>query len=179
MRLSLLVIKYLAGLFSFQKEKIMENKTDNAGVYLPPPLLFVGAFFLAIGLQYLVPLSRSFFFTTVAAILGWACLLISAALASMAILQFFKTKNTLITYKPATSLQTTGVYSISRNPIYTGFSIAYLGATFLLGNWWHFVLLPVLLLIVQEYVIKNEERYLGRKFGNVFTDYKQKVRRWL
>ena len=35
------------------------------------------------------------------------------------------------------------------------------------------------MLVVQDYVIKREEKYLARKFGNEYMDYRQRVRRWL
>jgi protein-S-isoprenylcysteine O-methyltransferase Ste14 len=96
-----------------------------------------------------------------------------------ALRQFFKTKNTLITIKPANTLQTTGIYSISRNPMYISLLLIYIGLSFLIGSWWNFILLPFLIMIVQEYVIKREERYLERTFGNQYSDYKSKIRRWL
>jgi protein-S-isoprenylcysteine O-methyltransferase Ste14 len=44
---------------------------------------------------------------------------------------------------------------------------------------WPILLLPVLLFVVQSYVIAREERYLGRKFGDEYLQYKSRVRRWL
>jgi len=40
-------------------------------------------------------------------------------------------------------------------------------------------LFPVLLFLVQTYVIAREERYLERKFGREYLQYKSRVRRWL
>ena len=63
--------------------------------------------------------------------------------------------------------------------MYASLVLVYLGLTCLMGNWWNIILLPLLLLVVQEYVIKREEKYLARKFGNEYMDYRQHVRRWL
>jgi Putative protein-S-isoprenylcysteine methyltransferase len=93
--------------------------------------------------------------------------------------QFFQSKNTLILIKPASSLQTNGIYRISRNPMYVGLGIIYLGLTCFFGNWWNIILLPLLFLIIQEFIIKREERYLGLEFGQQYEEYKKKVRRWL
>jgi protein-S-isoprenylcysteine O-methyltransferase Ste14 len=57
--------------------------------------------------------------------------------------------------------------------------LIYTGLSFLIGNWWNLVLLPFLFLVVQEYIIKREERYLDRRFGQEYTDYKSQVGRWL
>jgi protein-S-isoprenylcysteine O-methyltransferase Ste14 len=93
--------------------------------------------------------------------------------------QFFLTKNTLILIKPASSLQITGIYRITRNPMYVGLAILYLGITCFIGNWWNVILFPLLFIIVQAYIIKREERYLELEFGEQYNAYKETVRRWL
>jgi protein-S-isoprenylcysteine O-methyltransferase Ste14 len=93
--------------------------------------------------------------------------------------QFFQSKNTLILIKPASSLQKTGIYGISRNPMYLGLSIVYLGITCFIGNWWNIILSPLLFLIIQEYVIKREEKYLELEFGHQYKEYRRSVRKWL
>jgi protein-S-isoprenylcysteine O-methyltransferase Ste14 len=93
--------------------------------------------------------------------------------------EFVKSKNTVITAKPATSLQTTGIYSISRNPMYLGLVFIYLGLTFQFGNWWTIFLLPILIIVITYRVILPEERYLTRAFGDEYANYKKKVRRWI
>ncbi|GAB3714419.1 hypothetical protein GCM10027592_54200 [Spirosoma flavus] len=85
----------------------------------------------------------------------------------------------VITSKPARSLQTGGIYSLSRNPMYLGLLLLYAGLSLLIGNVWTMLLLPFLVLIVTRYVIKREERYLERAFGHAYQSYKEKVRRWL
>ena len=89
------------------------------------------------------------------------------------------TKNTVILIKPASSLQITGIYGITRNPMYIGLAIVYLGITCFIGNWWNLILFPLLLIFVQEYIIKREEKYLEAEFGQEYEEYKNKVRRWL
>ena len=81
--------------------------------------------------------------------------------------------------KPATSLQTTGIYSITRNPMYVGLLFVYIGLTFLIGNLWNFIFFPLLVIFIQEYIIKREEKYLQHEFGQEYEMYKQRVRRWL
>jgi protein-S-isoprenylcysteine O-methyltransferase Ste14 len=84
-----------------------------------------------------------------------------------------------MTIRRANTLQTTGVYAITRNPMYLSLLLVYLGLTCIAGNWWNVMLLPLLLLVVQQYIIKREERYLMRQFGNSYAEYKARVRRWL
>lgn len=157
----------------------MGSQKNHPGVYLPPPLLYLAAFLIALFIQKAAPLSRHFFHTVPSQIIGILFLLIGFFFIFPAVRQFFSTKNTLITIKPAHSLQTKGIYSISRNPMYVGLHFLYLGISFLAGNWWHIILLPVLFFTVQAYVVKREEQYLEYKFGRPYLDYKLKVRRWL
>ncbi len=164
---------------SLTKTKMMENNNDHPGIYIPPPLFYVAIFFAAVLMQRLLPLSRNFFYTTTSKIIGSVVILIGLLFNLPALRQFFKTKNTLVTIKPANSLQTTGIYSVSRNPMYLSLLLFYIGLSFIIGNWWNLILLPFLILIVQEYVIKREEKYLDRRFGQQYFDYKAKVRRWL
>jgi len=157
----------------------MESKKDSPGVYIPPPLLYVATFFTAVFLQKKVPVTNIAFHLPIVKAAAVLLLVVAAWFLMSSLRMFFKSKNTLVLIKPASSLQTTDVYGISRNPMYTGLAIAYLGISCLLGTWWHFILFPLLLFIVYAYVIVPEEKYLVREFGQAYLDYKLKVRRWL
>lgn len=63
--------------------------------------------------------------------------------------------------------------------MYLGLALVYLGIAFLEGNWWNIIFIPILLIIVQEYIIKREEKYLEAEFGQDYEAHKAKVRRWL
>jgi protein-S-isoprenylcysteine O-methyltransferase Ste14 len=97
----------------------------------------------------------------------------------LALRKFWLTKNTLITAKPARSLQTSGIYSLTRNPMYLGLLLLYTGFSCFTNNCWTLILLPLLFIIIQEYVIKREENYLDRAFAEKYNEYKRKVRRWI
>ena len=157
----------------------MENKKDSPGVYVPPPLFYVLTFLVAVFVQKKIPIDDSLFHLQITKITGILFLVISLFFLVTSLIKFFQSKNTLILIKPASSLQTNGIYSISRNPMYVGLAIVYLGTTCLIGNWWNIILFPLLLLVIKEYVIKKEEKYLERAFGEKYLDYKSKVRRWL
>jgi protein-S-isoprenylcysteine O-methyltransferase Ste14 len=84
-----------------------------------------------------------------------------------------------VPHHPVSALVTTGAYRISRNPMYAGLAVGYVGGTLLLGSWWSLVLLPPALAAVQIMVILPEERYLQRRFGAEYAGYRARVRRWL
>jgi protein-S-isoprenylcysteine O-methyltransferase Ste14 len=157
----------------------MSPKKDNPGVYVPPPLVYVAMFLLSILLQKFLPLNTSFFTTKPSIFVGIVVIVIGFVFNLPALLQFAKTKNTLVTVKPANSLQTSGIYSVSRNPMYVSLLLFYAGLAFFVGNWWTIILLPALIIVVTYFVIRPEERYLERAFGNTYLDYKGKVRRWI
>ena len=155
------------------------NKSKGPGVYIPPPLFYVLTFIAAIFIQKKMPVADTLFRLLAIKVVGVFCLLVALFFLVRSLRQFLLTKNTLIPIKPASSLQTTGIYGITRNPMYVGLGFVYLGITCLIGNWWNFILLPVLFFIVQEYIIKKEEKYLAFEFGQQYADYKRIVRRWL
>jgi protein-S-isoprenylcysteine O-methyltransferase Ste14 len=158
------------------------NKTkDSPGVFIPPPLIYAAFFLLSFLLQGYLTIKRAFFFHSMAANIVGIIIIISGQVVFgiPALRQFFKTKNTLVLIKPANSLQTTGIYSMSRNPMYVGLLFIYLGMAFIFGNWWTIFLLPILIIVITYRVILPEEKYLTRAFGDDYADYKKKVRRWI
>ncbi len=159
--------------------EILKTMKDNPGVYIPPPLCYVAVFFAGVLLQRRLPLDRSFLSGQGALFAGFVFSAIALPLLVISLRQFFVTKNSLITIKPAYSLQTSGVYRMTRNPMYLGLANVYLAFTFFMGSWWNIILFPVLIVIVQEYIIKREERYLTRRFGQTYVSYRDRVRRWL
>lgn len=157
----------------------MPEKNDNAGILIPPPLFFIAVYFAALLIQRFLPVDNRFFHTTASTIIGLLLIFLGLIFSFPALLRFLRSRNTVITHKPARSLQTSGIYSVSRNPMYVGLMLFYTGIALYAGNWWHLVLLPVLFFIVQEYIIKREEKYLYRRFGQTYLDYKARVRRWI
>ncbi len=157
----------------------MTPKKDHPGVYPPPPLFYVLTFLISIFFQNKIPLSTTFLETDISFIMGLIFVMLGILFILPALIKFFKTKNTLITIKPANSLQTTGIYSISRNPMYLGLLSIYIGVAFFKGNYWTFILIPIVILVITYFVILKEEKYLSRTFETDYTDYKKKVRRWI
>lgn len=157
----------------------MESKKDSPGVYIPPPLIYVLTFLAAVFIQKKVAINEAVFQFQFTKIVGILILAISMVFLYTSLKKFFLTKNTLLLIKPAASLQTNGIYNISRNPMYVSLTLIYIGLTCLIGNWWNIILFPLLFFTLQEYIIKREEKYLERAFGIEYTNYKRKVRRWL
>lgn len=95
--------------------------------------------------------------------------------------EFQKAKTTVnpITPAAASAIVASGIYRISRNPMYVGFLLALTGWATFLAHPLTFLLLPVFVAYMNRFQISPEERALSAKFGDKYNTYKQGVRRWL
>jgi protein-S-isoprenylcysteine O-methyltransferase Ste14 len=110
---------------------------------------------------------------------GVAALVLGAVLAGWGMITFRRAKTAIIPHHSASQLVTHGPYKFTRNPMYTGLTIAYLGGSDLIDSAWPIIVLPVVLLILIKTVILREEMYLRDAFGAEYTGYAASVRRWL
>ena len=153
---------------------------DAPGVIAHPPVIYAGALAICLGADWLfalpaLPLPAG----QAGPVLAWALGLVGAALLLAAALRFIRAGTNIPTHLPATALVTDGLYRFSRNPIYLGLTLVYLGLALGLASLASVVLLPAVLLVMQYGVIHREERYLEAKFGEAYLRYKSTVRRWL
>jgi protein-S-isoprenylcysteine O-methyltransferase Ste14 len=82
-------------------------------------------------------------------------------------------------YTPSEAIVTDGPYRLTRNPGYLGMTLTYAGIAIVSSAPWALVPLPIAIAVIDRGVIAREERYLERKFGERYTDYKRRVRRWI
>lgn len=151
----------------------------GAAVRFPfPPLLFAGPLAVALGVHYwLLPWA-----IPSSAVVTWAGVLLVAAgvlLGGAAVVTAGRMRTTVVPHRPVARLVTTGPFRISRNPMYAGLALAYLGAALWAHSWWPLVLVPLCVLATQRLVITAEESYLAGRFGADYQRYRDRVRRWL
>ena len=79
----------------------------------------------------------------------------------------------------AKALATGGIYRLTRNPMYLGAIVAFVGLGLWLANSWLVVLIPVMALALQKLAIEREEAYLRQRFGADYDNYCSRVRRWI
>jgi protein-S-isoprenylcysteine O-methyltransferase Ste14 len=94
----------------------------------------------------------------------------------------FRHKGTTVnplTPSASSSVVSSGVYRVSRNPMYLGLLLALAGWAVYLSNAGAALLLPAFVAYMTQYQIKPEERALLAKFGSEFALYMSRVRRWL
>ena len=85
----------------------------------------------------------------------------------------------MVPTQASTALVAAGPYAITRNPIYIGFVLVFLGFAIVLTSVWLLLLLIPVLAILQRGVVEREEAYLEGKFGDAYRKYKARVPRWL
>ena len=153
------------------------EKKDNAGVKVPPPLIYLGAMITGLILNYFFPIV--FLPVFVSRIVGISSVALAVFILVAAFQKFRQAETNLEPWKPTTAIVSTGVFGFSRNPIYLAFTLFYLGLAFLFSSLWSFALLVPVLLVMRYSVIVREERYLENKFGAEYGDYKRRVRRWI
>lgn len=99
----------------------------------------------------------------------------------LGLLAFRRAKTTVNPLSPgkASSLVATGVYRVTRNPMYVGMALVLSGWAVLLA-YLPAVLGPVLFVaFITRFQIVPEERFMAAKFGGDYTRFCQQVRRWL
>ena len=154
-----------------------EQTLDHAQVKIHPPvltLIHVAAAFL---LNWLIPFPATL--PQIWKSLGVVLVLAGLALAFMAVRQFSVAHTTLDPHGSVKTIVTSGVYRFSRNPIYLGFVCALIGLPLALGTYWGAALSPLLAMGLNALVIRHEEAYLEKKFGDEYAGYRSRVRRWL
>jgi len=150
---------------------------DNPGVIAPPPLIYAGA--LAIGLlaNRLYPIA--FLPRGLSRVLGWPLIVGGPVVGSLGLREMKRADTNVDPREPTTAIVTGGPYRFTRNPLYLSMTLIYAGITALANALPAALLLPFVLHIMRRGVIEREERYLERKFGDEYLDYKARVRRWI
>jgi len=157
----------------------MNETSDGANVRFPPPLIYV--LILALGLvagHFLHSPGLGFGARTRNTVGG--VFVVIGFVVSLSGAQLFRRHRTaIIPFKPASSLVTSGVYRWTRNPMYLGMALIYVGAAIILNSLPTLALLPLVIAIVHLQVIAREEAYLEGAFGNAYLAYKRQVRPWI
>jgi protein-S-isoprenylcysteine O-methyltransferase Ste14 len=103
---------------------------------------------------------------------------VGAVVAGWGLVLFGKAKTTTVPGKLSGKLVTWGPYRFSRNPMYVGLVLAYLGEAGLLKQIWPVVLLPFTVAYINWTVIPVEEAKLEEAFPDEYKQYRLQVRRW-
>jgi protein-S-isoprenylcysteine O-methyltransferase Ste14 len=146
-------------------------------IRVPPPLYYAAGLAGGMAADDLVALPLGGRPATVVA--GALVTAVGLGLSFTGVVAVIRHRTTIVPHHAVATLLTSGVYRLSRNPMYTGLAVAYLGLALLSDSWWPLALWPLVILAVRSLAIRPEEEYLTQRFGQIYTDYQTRVRRWL
>ena len=78
-----------------------------------------------------------------------------------------------------TTLITTGIFSITRNPMYLGLFFVTFSTVLFFGSWFVIIILMFFVWYITKFQIIPEEEAMEKLFGVKYDEYRQKVRRWI
>jgi protein-S-isoprenylcysteine O-methyltransferase Ste14 len=156
--------------------KVEDQSADNPGVRVHPPFFFLGGLLISAGLQALRPLP--IFDNATGRLIGGIIAVLGIAFIAWGRWTMVAQGTNVNPTLPVTTIVTTGPFRFTRNPLYLGLTIAYLGVTLAGNTWWSVMFLVPILLVMHFDVVLREERYLTRKFGDIYRQYCSRVRRY-
>ena len=146
---------------------------------VPPPALAAAIAAAMWGISKLAPVLQIPSDLRLAA--AAAVALIGIAFSAAGLLAFRRAQTTVnpTTPEKATSLVNSGVYRITRNPMYVGLSGILVAWAVFLSSAWALIGPLTFVLYIGRFQIAPEERALAKLFGSEYSAYQAKVRRWL
>jgi len=153
------------------------DRNDKPNVIALPPLILAATLAVGFGLEALWPLALPA--PGLTRPVGVLLVVAAIAGAGFAVREMVAARTPLDVRKPTRSIVTSGIFALSRNPIYLGMVLLVLGVALMAGSLWLLLLTPIFAAVLHYGVIAREEAYLESKFGADYLRYKARVRRWI
>ena len=146
-----------------------------------PPVLPIGGLILSLVLEWLCPLAQKMGWLPgpVRGIFAGVLLSMGAAIFIGSHVALGRARTGVNPRQPTLWLAENWPYNWSRNPMYLGGDLAFLGIGLAFRQYWMLLLFPIMQTVCHIGVVLREEQYLEKKFGARYLDYKARVRRWL
>jgi len=154
------------------------GKTDKTDFLIPPFALFY--FYLVFAVSFGLPtVSRQEFFQSeVVSWIGVLFCLAGLVLLLMSLISFGKSFRVGIDTDHPDKLITTGIFAFSRNPIYVAFGSVLIGQFLIFPNWILLIYLAAAIWLFHRQILREED-YLKKHYGKQYTDYCNRVRRYI
>ena len=158
------------------RDLAMTSPLDNR---IPPPIVTLATGLVMGAASAFVPA------TTMPPLIRFGALglvmLVGGIFGARAFAAFAKAKTTInpVDIEAASSLVTTGIYAVSRNPMYVGLASLLVALALALSNAWLLLGPAFFVAFTTRFQILPEERVMQAKFGDAYAAYRARVRRWL
>jgi protein-S-isoprenylcysteine O-methyltransferase Ste14 len=156
-----------------------EQTKDHPDVVVYVPVLLLATIALGVILDWFLPIGILTKLAGIPRLVAGAALLVLGLSVLATVNKAFNAAGTSIRPdQPTNALVTSGLFAHARNPVYVGGTIALIGVALPLASDW-IVVLAVPMLLIQHYgVVKREEQYLEKKFGENYRSCKASVPRY-
>jgi protein-S-isoprenylcysteine O-methyltransferase Ste14 len=153
---------------------------DRANFVIFPPVIPYSMLIVACVLQWLAPLGLLVHVGQMSRIVA-GTVVFAAGIAIMVAGQRAMSRHgtNVNPLRPTTVLVTDGVFNYTRNPLYAGISVALCGVGLIFALDWVLVLIAPSCILLHFAVVRREEIYLERKFGDEYRRYRARVPRYL
>ena len=111
--------------------------------------------------------------------LGAVLLIAGIVVAVVARRQFALAGTEVRPLHKSSALVTDGMFRFSRNPMYTAMFAALIGIALMLDRDGPWLVVPLFMALIYYRFVRHEEAFMAEQFGQVYLDYKARVRRWL
>lgn len=112
-------------------------------------------------------------------LLGLPVIIFGITIELVADRSFKKLQTTVKPFQESTVLVTEGVFVFCRHPMYSGFVLILVGTAILLGTLSPFFVIPVFVFLMEKAYITVEEKMMAEKFGESWSSYAGRVRKWV
>lgn len=154
------------------------GKIDKTDYLIPPFALFYFYLVFAAAFGWPAPRTRELFDSEAVRWIGVALCAAGLTLLAWSLVSFGQSFRVGIDTERPDKLITTGIFALSRNPIYVGFALILLGQFLIFSSWLLLAYLVAGYWLFHRQVLREEE-FLRKHYGDSFENYRQQVRRYL
>lgn len=147
--------------------------------FFPPPVLFMLCFASASLLERLRPLRLPWPDHLAALLAGIVILVLAAFLGASAIYVMARAKTPIEPGHTPAKLVTWGPFRFTRNPLYVTLLLILIAVGFMMSSLWFAIGAVMLLVLLDRLIVAREEQVIRQHFGDQYTEYLSRVRRWL
>ena len=165
---------------SRRARKLKKDASVSPLMRVPVPWVFILVYLVGVAVQHFLPVViRLPNLASIIRVAGFVFVGVGIAVAFSAVGIFRKTKTTTVPHETPSTLVISGPYRFTRNPMYVGLTLIYLGVAGTRNEIWPVIVLPLLLAYINFLVIPVEEQNLHGVFGVEYQKYSERVGRWL